>query len=71
MIDRRDVETTWTKSTRCSNSGCIEVARSVERVSVRDGKNPDGPVLDVAADAWRVLIAAIKVDALGSFDHIV
>ncbi|QTR05344.1 DUF397 domain-containing protein [Saccharothrix algeriensis] len=38
--------TTWRKSSRSNTtSNCVEVARSADRVAVRDSKNPGGPVL--------------------------
>jgi hypothetical protein len=57
------IEPRWRKSTYSGNGGgdCVEVARNVPRiVTVRDSKDPHGPVLTVAPAGWRTFIADVK-----------
>ncbi|WP_089158001.1 DUF397 domain-containing protein [Micromonospora sp. NBS 11-29] len=50
----------WRKSSRSNGQGgaCVEVADGLtEVVAVRDSKDPAGPVLAFAPDAWRAFVA--------------
>lgn len=52
----------WRKSSHSNDSGgaCIEVAHlhaDTGTVHIRDSKNPEGPVIDVAPAAWEAFIA--------------
>lgn len=52
----------WRKSTRSSGQGgaCVEVADNLPGVvAVRDSKDPAGPVLAFAPDAWRAFVARV------------
>lgn len=57
----------WTRSSFCNGaSSCVEVRRlSDGRVVVRDGKDPDGPVLVLSAAEWAAFVAGVKD---GEFD---
>ncbi|MFD3923658.1 DUF397 domain-containing protein [Streptomyces sp. NPDC058595] len=58
MVDKRASLTQWTKSTYSANGDCVEVrAYPTTAVSVRDSKNPGGPVLDFAPEAWETFVA--------------
>jgi hypothetical protein len=47
--------------TRCEASQCVEVDRpGVDRILMRDSKDPAGPVLDFGADAWRAFLAGTR-----------
>ncbi|MFF0154474.1 DUF397 domain-containing protein [Micromonospora sp. NPDC005203] len=49
----------WRKSTRSNGSGgaCVEVADNLPGVvAVRDSKDPSGPALFFAPDAWRAFV---------------
>ena len=55
----------WFKSSYSSNGGnCVEVAVNLAAsrgvVPVRDSKNPDGPVLDIPANAFSSFVAGVK-----------
>ncbi|MFA3877691.1 DUF397 domain-containing protein [Streptomyces sp. MMCC 100] len=54
----------WRKSSYSGNTGgeCVEVGEncSVGSVPVRDSKNPDGPVVTVAAPAWQSFIQGLR-----------
>ncbi|MGW8552635.1 DUF397 domain-containing protein [Streptomyces tubercidicus] len=61
----------WFKSSYSGNGGsCIEVAANVVGtrgvVPVRDSKNPSGPVLDFAADAFSSFVAGVKAGEFGT-----
>lgn len=51
----------WKRSTRCSSGACVEVALCgcPQPVSVRDGKDPAGPVLTFDAQSWRDFLAGL------------
>jgi hypothetical protein len=43
----------WRKSTRCGNTGCIEVAYTNDAVLLRDSKDPQGAQLRFSRTCWR------------------
>ncbi|MGW7204246.1 DUF397 domain-containing protein [Streptomyces sp. NPDC054837] len=49
----------WFKSSYSGSEGgnCVEVATQPTAVHVRDSKNPAGPQLTVAPDAWAAFVA--------------
>lgn len=55
---------TWRKSSRCANGGCVEVAFGGPTVLVRGTQRPD-VVLAVAADAWKTFLEGV---GRGEFD---
>ncbi|MGA5818881.1 DUF397 domain-containing protein [Kitasatospora sp. NPDC094028] len=52
----------WRKSSYSGQGGdCVEVAGGAAGVvPVRDSKDPDGPALLFAADAWASFLAGVK-----------
>ncbi|MFC9326180.1 DUF397 domain-containing protein [Kitasatospora sp. NPDC057015] len=53
----------WRKSSYSGDNGgeCIEVAPGFPGlVPVRDSKDPSGPALVFAADAWRSFVAGVR-----------
>lgn len=52
----------WRKSSYSSSGDCVEVAPVPGGVLVRDSKNPDGPVLAVAATGWQAFRHAVTTD---------
>lgn len=54
--------TTWRKSSYSGGNGgaCVEVAHGVNRLLVRDSKNPEGPVLDFGAVSFSGFLARLK-----------
>ncbi len=61
----------WFKSSYSDNGGaCIEVAANLVAsrgvVPVRDSKNPSGPVLNVAADAFASFVASVQAGEFGA-----
>jgi len=55
----------WRKSRRSGDSGgCVEWARTGDRVGIRDSRHPGGPMLEVAAGAWQAFVEALKDDRL-------
>ncbi|PZG55536.1 DUF397 domain-containing protein [Spongiactinospora gelatinilytica] len=56
----------WFKATASDNGGgCVEVARRGEGVSVRDSRDPAGPVLHFSGKEWTEFIAGVHA---GEFD---
>ncbi|NUT37164.1 MAG: DUF397 domain-containing protein [Hamadaea sp.] len=49
----------WRKSNRCDSGSCVEVASLKEAVLVRDGKDPDGPVLTFTFDEWEAFVGGV------------
>lgn len=61
----------WFKSSYSDNGGaCVEAAGNLVAsrgvVPVRDSKNPNGPVLDIAADAFSSFVAGVKAGEFGA-----
>jgi hypothetical protein len=53
----------WRKSSYSSSNGgnCVEVARNLPGiVAVRDSKDPDGPALGFAPEAWQAFLASAR-----------
>ncbi|MGW2873329.1 DUF397 domain-containing protein [Kitasatospora sp. NPDC001119] len=52
----------WRKSTYSNGQGdCIEVAAgSTGLIPVRDSKDPHGPALTFAPEAWRSFVAGVR-----------
>ncbi|MEU4803308.1 DUF397 domain-containing protein [Actinosynnema sp. NPDC023587] len=51
----------WRTSSRSNGGGaCVELARSVEVVRVRDSKNAGGPVLGFSAHAASAFFSSLK-----------
>lgn len=57
----------WHRSPACADHNCVEVAGRSGMVSVRDGKNPDGPVLLFERAEWDAFLIGAKA---GAFDSI-
>jgi hypothetical protein len=55
----------WRKSSYSGSNGgtCIEVGTAGPAVAVRDSKDPDGPRLAFAADAWKAFAGQLKAGA--------
>lgn len=64
-VPRRDL--LWSRSSRCADHSCTEVASDGEHVLVRDGKTPDGAVLCFTRAEWEAFRDGVK---LGDFDSI-
>ena len=51
----------WRTPSHSNGTGqCVEVARAVETIAVRDTKDRGGAVLTVPADAWRSFTSSLK-----------
>ena len=61
----RRADQIWRRSSRCANGACLEMAFDSESVYLRDGKDPDGPVLEFTHSAWRDLVGGIKASDFG------
>jgi predicted secreted Zn-dependent protease len=55
----------WRRSSRCTNSGCVEVAVLEHLIAVRDSKQTQSPVLTFNIEEWRTFIEGVKA---GEFD---
>ena len=52
----------WRKSSYSGNNGgaCVEVARNLPAVAVRDSKDPHGPALVFTRADWAAFTALLK-----------
>ena len=57
--------TVWRRSKKCDAGSCVEIYEFDGEWHVRDGKNPDGPVLVFGRDEWAGFVAGVKA---GEFD---
>ena len=55
----------WRRSTRCGESGCVEVAFVEGGSLVRDSKLNDSPVLTFGHESWSAFLAGVRA---GEFD---
>jgi hypothetical protein len=54
----------WRKSSHSSQNGnCVEAAADGAVVAVRDNKDPNGPSLEFAPEAWHTFAARLKATA--------
>lgn len=51
------------KSSYSHPGDCVEVARNLPAVRVRDSKNPDGPSLTFSRNAWAAFLADMPSDS--------
>ena len=66
-MNDRETPLTWTKSSRCSNGACIEVAAADGSYYVRDSKtHGTGPVLMFTAAEFASFRAAVAADEFRS-----
>ena len=49
----------WFRSTRCESTHCVEMARDVDRVWVRNSSDDSGAALHFDAAAWRRFLALV------------
>ncbi|MFF5976536.1 DUF397 domain-containing protein [Streptomyces sp. NPDC012769] len=56
---------TWRKSSYSNAEGgeCLEIADHLPLVPVRDSKNPTGPALLFAPDAWSAFVDGVRDEA--------
>jgi hypothetical protein len=63
-MDVRTVErlrnSTFRKSDKSGDIGCVEVAFAGDAAGVRDSYDRSGPMLAFAGDAWRQFIATAR-----------
>jgi hypothetical protein len=56
----------WSKSTRgTANGNCTEANPLLDRIAVRDSKNPGGGVLALQPASWASFLSRIKRNELG------
>ncbi|MFF5971835.1 DUF397 domain-containing protein [Streptomyces sp. NPDC012769] len=59
--DASTLAVAWRKSSHSgANSNCVEAGYLPGAVVVRDSKNPSGPALHFAADAWAPFAAQFR-----------
>jgi hypothetical protein len=67
MNDSGDSGLSWRKASRSAGNGeCVEVASTLGRISVRDSKDPEGPVLTYPADAFRSFLDIARKSTVSS-----
>jgi hypothetical protein len=61
IMDSEDYGMSWRKASRSVGNGeCVEVSSHLGRVSIRDSKDPGGPVLNCSPDAFQSFLQAAK-----------
>jgi Domain of unknown function (DUF397) len=65
-VSQRNTVPTWRKSRFCESGACVEVADIDEIVAVRDGKAPNGAMLQFTRSEWRAFVDGIRA---GDFDY--
>jgi hypothetical protein len=60
MGDTHEAPLVWRKSGRCDSSHCVEVARTRDRVGVRDAKDPNGAVLWFTPEEWTAFLDGVR-----------
>lgn len=65
MAIQHGMTDTWTKSTYSGGNGaCVEVKSPAPRVvAVRDSKDPHGPSLTFAPEAWTAFVSAVSTES--------
>ncbi|GAA1938866.1 DUF397 domain-containing protein [Kitasatospora viridis] len=57
--------TEWYKSSYSNHqSNCVEIARAIHAIPVRDSKDPEGPALTFSQSSWATFINGIKAGEL-------
>jgi hypothetical protein len=60
MVDANQPRIVWRKHSDTAGAGCVEVGADVGRMLVRDSKDPDGPVVTLAAGGWLRFLSAAR-----------
>ncbi|MFI8461176.1 DUF397 domain-containing protein [Kitasatospora sp. NPDC085464] len=57
--------TQWFTSSYCDDKefACVEIRRAPGTVTVRDSKDPDGPVLTFPGESWAGFLGMLKSEA--------
>ncbi|MHB9861684.1 DUF397 domain-containing protein [Streptomyces sp. YIM S03343] len=51
----------FVKSSHSSTAGeCVEVARNIAHIAVRDSKSPDGPMVRLTPDTWKEFTVSLS-----------
>lgn len=58
---------TWRRTTHCSNSACLDVARDGDHVVLRSSTDPDGPRLRLTPAEFGAFLAGVRA---GQFDDL-
>ncbi len=66
MIRHALPEDEWCKSSYSGDQGptCVEIKLVDDLISIRDSKNPTGPMLRITASAYRSFTRAVTHDTL-------
>jgi Domain of unknown function (DUF397) len=59
----------WLKAQRSGANGqCVEIASTIDKIAVRDSKDPDGPILVYTSTEFSAFLEGARN---GEFDHLV
>jgi Domain of unknown function (DUF397) len=58
----------WLKAQASSATGCVEIASTVDRIAMRDSKDPDGPILVYTPTEFSAFLEGARNR---EFDHLV
>jgi hypothetical protein len=64
IVNSGDRDLSWrTASRSAANGECVEVASALGRISIRDSKDPYGPILSCSTDTFRSFLNTAKKTA--------
>ena len=58
----------WLKAQASGATGCVEIASTVDKIAIRDSKDPDGPILVYTLTEFSAFLEGARN---GEFDHFV
>ena len=59
----------WLKAQSSSHNGaCVEIAKAVGNIAIRDSKDPDGPILVYTPAEFKAFLSGAQN---GEFDHFI
>ena len=58
----------WLKAQASGATGCVEIGSTVDKVAMRDSKDPDGPILVYTPTEFSAFLEGAQN---GEFDHLV
>lgn len=55
----------WRKSSYSGANGCVEVQELDDRVTIRNSRDRNGPVLEFTSQEWRAFVKGVRDGEFG------